>query len=183
MTEIKVKKKTLIISIVIIFILIVLFIFLNNKNSPSNEDITFTGDVGSNIGDIAPDFSLIDTEENSYSLSQFRGKKVVLAFFATWCTPCQIEANSLKQVDDETGGDKFIVYQIGVDNRENINDLKQFKSSFANNDWIIGFGFEVSQPYNVKTLDTTLIINEEGNIIYRDNGIPADIETLRGLLV
>ena len=66
---------------------------------------------------------------------------------------------------------------------DSLNDLKQFKDGFGNDDWIIGFGFDAAQQYNVKALDTTLIIDENGNIIYRDNGIPADIKTLRRLLI
>ena len=178
--EIQIKKKT--IWIVIIAIVIVgLFFFFKNDNSIGGN-VVLSGQIGSNVGDIASDFSMIDVDANQISLSQFRGKPVVLAFFATWCAPCQIEANRVKQIDDETGGNKFIVYQIGVDDRENLNDLKQFKSGYGNDDWVIGFGFDVAQQYNVRTLDTTLILDKEGNIVYRDNGIPASIGELRRYL-
>jgi len=160
-------------------VLVSILILSGCGNSSNNDTVIPTGNIGANVGDIAPDFTLNDVDGNSYTLSQFKGKPVLLAYFATWCTPCQIEANTVKQVDDETGGNKFAVYQIGVDDRENLNDLKQFKSGYGNNDWIIGFGFDVAEQYNVRTLDTTLIIDEDGIIVYRDNGIPANADVLR----
>jgi len=175
--EIKISKKTIWIVIIAIIIVGLFFFFKNDDSTGGN--VVLSGNIGSNVGDIAPDFSMTDVDDNQISLVQFKGKLVALAFFATWCAPCQIEADRLKQLDDETGGDKFAVYQIGVDNRENLNDLKQFKSGFGNDDWIVGFGFDVAEQYNVRTLDTTLIIDKNGNIVYRDNGVPASIEELR----
>lgn len=181
MTDVKIKKSTLWI-IVIIIVILGLFYFYGN-NSSFEGDFVLSGQIGSNVGDIAPDFSITDMDGNQVSLSQFKGKLVALAFFATWCTPCQIEADRLKQIDDETGGRKFIVYQIGVDNRETLSELEQFKSEYGNDDWVVGFGFDVAEQYNVKTLDTTLIIDGEGNIVYRDNGIPASLNQLRKYLI
>ncbi len=174
--EIKISKKAIWI-ILIVIVLIGFFFFF--RGGSSETEVVLTGNIGSQVGDIAHDFSIIDVDNNQVFLRQVKGKPIVLAFFATWCIPCQIEAERIKQLDDETGGDKFAVYQIGVDGKETNNDLRQFKSDFGNKDWIVGLGLDVAQQYNVRTLDTTLIIDKEGNIIYRDNGVPASVEELR----
>lgn len=181
MNEIKINKKIIWI-VVIVIVIIWAFFFFKDSNS-SNSDVILSGEVGFEVGDIAPDFSITDVNGNQISLNQFKGKPVVFAFFATWCVPCQIEAKNLRFLDDETGGEKFIVYQIGIDGREALEDLRQFKSDFGNEDWIVGFGLDIAQQYNVKTLDTTLIVDENGNIVYRDNGVPASIEELRKYLI
>jgi thiol-disulfide isomerase/thioredoxin len=180
MTDVKVKKSTMWIVIIAIILIGLFFVFRNNGSS--SGEIILSGQIGSQVGDIAPEFSMIDVEGNQVSLSQFKGKPVVIGYFATWCAPCQIEANRIKQIDDETDGNKFVVYQIGIDGRENIDDLKEFKSGFGNDDWVVGFGLDSAEQYNVRTLDTTLIIDENGNIVYRDNGTPATLEQLRRYL-
>lgn len=179
--EIKISKKTIWIALIIVALVVVFFVWDRGENSQTGN-IVLSGQTGSQVGDIAPDFSITDVDGNQISLSQFKGKPVVLAFFATWCGPCQIEANRVKQVDDETGGDKFIVYQIGVDAKESLDDLREFKTDFGNNDWVVGFGLDAAQQYGVRALDTTLIVDENGNVIYRDNGVPAEVDELRRLL-
>lgn len=176
MSDIKIKKK--IIWVIAILVIVIVGVFAFVKNSPNfvNANVVKTGNIGTSVGDIAPDFSITDVNGKTYTLSKLK-KPAVIAFFATWCTPCIVEANNVKQVDDESGN--FEVFQIGVDNRESLNDLIQFKNQYGNEDWIVGFGFDTAQIYRVKTLDTTLIIDENGIIVYRDNGIPADVDTLR----
>jgi len=178
--ELKLSKKTVWIVIIAVVLIGAFFFFRNDGSSGGN--LALSGQIGSQVGDIAPDFSITDVEGNQISLSQFKGKPVIIGFFATWCAPCQIEANRVKQIDDETGGDKFVVYQVGIDQRENLADLKQFKTNIGNDDWIVGFGFDIAQQYNVRTLDTTIIIDKEGNIVYRDNGVPATLTQLRKYL-
>jgi len=162
--EIKISKKTIWI-VVITLVVIGLFFFIRNGGNLSTGNIVMSGQIGSQVGDIAPSFPLQTIDGENIFSEKFKGKKIVIGFFATWCTPCQIEAANVKQVDDETGGDKFIVYQIGVDPKESSQQLQTFKSIFGNNDWILGIGMDVAREYNVKSLDTTFILDEEGNII------------------
>jgi len=166
--------------ILLLFLLFVIIVSGCGRNTPSSDAaVVPTGNIGFDVGDIAPDFSVTDVDGKTFTLSEAKGNSVVVAFFATWCTPCQIEANNLKKVDDESDGEKFEVLQIGVDQRESAGDLKQFKDLYANKDWIVGFGFDVAEKYNVRSLDTTVIINEDGVIVYRDNGQPASVSTLQ----
>lgn len=62
----------------------------------------------------APDFKLKDTAGNEVSLSQFRGKMVLVNFWASWCDVCKAEKRSMKQLKAELG-DELVVLSIASD--------------------------------------------------------------------
>ncbi len=64
-------------------------------NSTSEPQVS--RQVGS-VGNVAPDFTLTDMHGQKVSLSQFRGKVVVLNFWATWCPPCREEMPSMERL-------------------------------------------------------------------------------------
>jgi thiol-disulfide isomerase/thioredoxin len=65
------------------------------------------------IGTVAPDFTVQDTDK-SVTLSQFRGKPVVLNFWATWCPPCKEEVPSIVELQQKLG-DKVVILAVSTD--------------------------------------------------------------------
>lgn len=65
------------------------------------------------IGTQAPDFTVADGQ-NTVTLSQFRGKPVVLNFWATWCPPCVQEMPSMVQLQKQLG-DKVVILAVSTD--------------------------------------------------------------------
>jgi len=63
-------------------------------NSPSEPQVSQDG----LIGNVAPEFTLTDMQGQKVSLSQFRGKVVIINFWATWCPPCREEMPSMEQL-------------------------------------------------------------------------------------
>jgi cytochrome c biogenesis protein CcmG, thiol:disulfide interchange protein DsbE len=74
------------------------------------------------IGEAAPDFTVTDSQR-TVSLSQLRGKPVVLNFWASWCAPCVEEMPSLVQLQ-KVLGDKVIILAVSEDADDNA--YKQF---------------------------------------------------------
>jgi cytochrome c biogenesis protein CcmG, thiol:disulfide interchange protein DsbE len=74
------------------------------------------------IGSAAPDFTIPDGQR-SISLSQFRGKPLVLNFWATWCPPCIQEMPSLVQLQRQLGGKVTI---LAVSEDDDVNSYEQF---------------------------------------------------------
>ncbi len=74
------------------------------------------------IGETAPNFTVTDAQR-TVTLSQFRGKPVVLNFWATWCPPCVEEMPSLVELQKKLG-DKVIILAVSEDEDENA--VKQF---------------------------------------------------------
>jgi cytochrome c biogenesis protein CcmG, thiol:disulfide interchange protein DsbE len=77
----------------------------------------------SSIGNTAPDFTIQDSE-HSVTLSQYRGKIVVLNFWATWCPPCIEEMPSLVQMQKKMQDKGVTVLAVSVD--DDANDYHKF---------------------------------------------------------
>lgn len=79
-------------------------------------------------GERAPGFTLPEVPSGKLSLSQYRGKVVVLNFWATWCPPCVMETPSLEQFAEKMKHDGVVVIGVSVD--KNGQKLRQFIKSF-----------------------------------------------------
>ncbi len=73
------------------------------------------------VGDLAPDFQLEDTEGNKVSLSDLRGKVVLVNFWATWCPPCIEEMPSMERLNEVLAGDDFVM--LAINTEENGPDI------------------------------------------------------------
>ncbi len=106
-------------------------------------------DVGSERGQLAPDFEISDYDGSRHRLSDFRGQAVYVNFWATWCVPCQIELADMAALQDEFGDDLVI---ITVNRRE---PLDRAETYFRNLPLLDG-GSGVDFPVNGMDPDDTL---------------------------
>jgi cytochrome c biogenesis protein CcmG/thiol:disulfide interchange protein DsbE len=83
----------------------------------------YHGSKPAGIGVPAPDFTIKDSDR-TVGLSQFRGKVVVLNFWASWCPPCAEELPSLIQMQNEFREKGVVVLGVSVD--ENADDYQKF---------------------------------------------------------
>lgn len=149
-------------------------------NANSSENLI----LGNQTGNLAPDFTFKTIEGQSVKLSDFKGKYVLFASMATWCTPCQREAGNVRNFQNKHPELDLVVIQVDVDPNETNQDLINFKNSLGNSDWLMGFDDgTITQSYNFRTFDATIIVDPDGKIIYRDDGWPVDGQTLESLLV
>jgi cytochrome c biogenesis protein CcmG/thiol:disulfide interchange protein DsbE len=77
------------------------------------------------IGKPAPDFSLETVEGKSVSLSSFRGKPVLINFWATWCGPCKIETPWLVELQNEFASQGFEIIGISTEGEDLKSDDKE----------------------------------------------------------
>jgi peroxiredoxin len=78
------------------------------RGSPSSKTIK-------SIPTQAPDFTVIDHEGNTKKLSDYRGKVVMVNFWASWCETCEAEKPSLQRLQTELGDDDFVVLALASD--------------------------------------------------------------------
>lgn len=69
------------------------------------------------IGDEAPNFTLRDLSGNVMSLSQLRGKVVLLNFWATWCGPCRVEMPAMEQLYRTLSRREFEILAVSTDSQ------------------------------------------------------------------
>ena len=82
----------------------------------------------------AIDFTLIDIDGNTFNLSNYNGKIVLINFFATWCEPCKLEMTDLFATYEKYG-DKIIMISIDVDETESLEKIRGIKENYTA-EWI-----------------------------------------------
>jgi peroxiredoxin len=124
-----------------------------------------SGDNGVNsTNDKAPDFTLLDSKGEKISLSDYKGKIVIVDFWATWCPPCRRGIPDLIDIQKEFR-DKVVVLGISLD-IDTKDKVIPFIESFGINYPVLFASPEVVQAYgNIDSIPTTFIIDKSGNII------------------
>lgn len=128
----------------------------------------------SNIGEMAPGFSLKDINQDNVTLDSFKGEKVILLdFWASWCAPCREDFPDLKEAYDLYSSKGFEIISISKD-----NDLKSWKEAIKHD--VISKWRHVSIKENyqsnleelffVNSIPVKVLISKDGEIIGRWRG-------------
>jgi len=177
MQEIKIKKSYLIVGVIIVLAFAGLFFSQKFTGNAVKETKT-------NLGS-ATDFSLQTTSGETITLSQFKGKIVILQVMASWCPSCKLQASQIKPVYEKYAGNGLVVISLDIQpERSSLQDLKNFKTNFGG-DWYFGFYPEFINQYGIRSLDSKVIIDKNGNIAYRDDKVTTTEELesiIQGLL-
>jgi peroxiredoxin len=121
-------------------------------------------------GDMAPDFTLEDTEGNKVTLSALRGKVILVNFWATWCPPCKEEMPSMEKLNQIMADEDFVMLAINADEngRAVVPDfLKKNPHDFT---VLYDDQGAVKQDYGVYKLPESFIINKGGTIVEKVAG-------------
>ena len=126
---------------------------------------------------LAPDFTVLDWDGNEVHLSDFRGKPVVLNFWASWCGPCKMEMPDFQSKCDELAGEVVFVMVNATDGgRETVDTAKAFISE-SGYTFPVYFdtSYEAIYAYGVNAFPTTLFIDAEGYLVaYGQGAMSAD---------
>lgn len=128
--------------------------------------------VGNIHGASAPDFSLTSLDGSQIKLSDFRGKAVLLNFWATWCPPCKVEMPLFEEFQKEYGKDGLVVLGVAMDDSEPARIAKFVSDLGVNYPVLLGTN-KVSDDYgDVQYLPTTFYIGRDGAIVEKMAGLP-----------
>lgn len=136
----------------------------------------------------APEFTLTDLERKTHRLSSYRGKVVMVNFWATWCPPCRKELPSMERLWQTLKNEDFILLAVNVGEEDDL--ILPFIFSTGTEltfPILLDKPGEIIKAWPVKGLPTTFVIDRRGRIVYRAVGgremdDPQIVETLRTLL-
>jgi peroxiredoxin len=113
------------------------------------------------VGTAAEDFRLVDLEGKQQSLSQYRGKVVLVNFWATWCKPCTTEMPAMQATYDKLREKGFVVLAINeLEDEAKVRDhIKQYGHTFP---VLLDRDNKVANQFGVFGLPVSVFIDEKG---------------------
>ena len=126
---------------------------------------------GPEVGQEAPGFEIKTTDDKTIQLADYRGKYVLLDFWATWCGPCTGETPNLKAVYEEFGKrEDFVMIGLSLD-QDKEKPIAYAKEKGTQ--WIDGFlgdwgKDEVTKKYGVRGIPSIWLIGPDGKVVAKD---------------
>ncbi len=125
---------------------------------------------------VAPDFSLEALDGKSLRLSDFRGKAVLLNFWATWCGPCKIEMPWFVDLQKEYGSQGLQIVGVAMDDASKEDISKFAKDMGVNYPILIGKESVGDQYGGVPALPESFLISRDGKIVDKIIGLRGKAE-------
>jgi len=133
------------------------------------------------VGTLAPDWVLADASNKSHRLSDYRGKVVVMDFWAVWCIPCHRAMPWLEKLHTEFSKRGLVV--LGISTGEKGGDPVQLMKDRGYHYGLLLHGETISNAYAVVGLPTIYIVGVDGRIIYSGFGTNTALDTRRTELI
>jgi len=119
----------------------------------------------------APGFSLADMDGKLHTLADYRGKVVLVNFWATWCPPCRREMPALEALYLEYREQGLVV--LAINQWEDVDHVFAYMGQlevFPTFPVLFDPESRVSADYGVKGLPTSFLVNQQGRLVYRAIG-------------
>ncbi len=124
----------------------------------------------------APEWTLKDLEGRDVTSAQFKGKVVVVDFWATWCGPCVMEIPGYVEIQKKYGPDGLIIVGVSLDQKGPAH-VKKFAVARGMNYVVVMGDDKVVEAFGgVEAIPTTFIVGRDGKIVHRKTGAMAHDE-------
>jgi peroxiredoxin len=121
-------------------------------------------------GDTAQNFFLQDLQGNTVSLEDFRGRPVVVNFWATWCAPCRLEMPALQDAQDQYEDEGLVI--LAINDQESVEDVADFVDELdLRLTTLLDPDGVVSGLYNVFNFPTTVFVDADGVVTAVHRGL------------
>jgi peroxiredoxin len=128
-------------------------------------------------GTTAPDFTLVDTSGTTHTLSYYRGKTVLINFFATWCAECRYEMSQLKKLFDRYAPRGLVV--LGIDVKEKKDKVLRFQQKHGITWPVLLDGKAFCPPlYRLRGFPFNVVVDASGTIVYAGSTLPLELDAL-----
>lgn len=132
---------------------------------------------GPAVGEAAPDFTVPTWGQGDFTLSDHKGKIIVLDFWATWCPPCKASLPALQRVHRTHQGEAdLLIASVNTDRGPAQQQvvpafMKQRRYDFS---VLFDQGMRISQTYNVKSIPTMVVVGRDGAVRAVQVGLPSN---------
>jgi thiol-disulfide isomerase/thioredoxin len=125
------------------------------------------------VGSAAPDWTLKNPAGQAFTLSQLRGKVVLLDFWATWCGPCKVAMPKVQKLHERYQGKPVVV--LGINTWERSDAAAYMKKNKFTYELLLN-GDRVAEAYGVRGIPTFYIIGPDGKILHASSGFSEGTE-------
>lgn len=135
--------------------------------SKKGEETKSPPAVGVEAGFLAPDFVMKNLRGGTASLSQHRGKVVLINFWATWCGPCKMEMPSMEALYRSYSRNDFEILAVSIDTLGE-PPVRLFVEDFGFTfPVLMDEQFEVNDQYRVRVVPTSILVDRKGVVTER----------------
>ena len=150
----------------------------NANIEKNNSDSTSQNNSSEDEKIVAPDFTVLDYDSNEVKLSDFKGKTVVLNFWATWCFYCKEEMPDFNIAFEKYPDVEFLMLNATDGYQETIESAKKY---YENEGFDFNIYFDTNSQavnnYEITGFPTTIFIDKDGYVVASAGGM-IDLETL-----
>jgi thiol-disulfide isomerase/thioredoxin len=119
-------------------------------------------------GEIAPDWKLNDANGKTHTLSEYRGKVIVMDFWATWCEPCKEIMPRMQKLYEKYQDKEVVVFGVNSwEQRDPVAFMQEKRFVYS----LLLKGEEIAESYRVTTLPSVYVVGVDGRIIYSYEGV------------
>ena len=120
---------------------------------------------------IYEDVTFMDINEKNVNLNDFKGKLIILNFWATWCAPCKEEMPSLDSLQSNTKLNNLKIFPVNIGQEDKSKSERFFKELNINNlDIYIDAPITLAKKFSLRGVPTTILFNKEGKEFARIMG-------------
>jgi thiol-disulfide isomerase/thioredoxin len=136
-------------------------------------------------GKVAPGFTLADLSGNKVSLASYKGRPLVVDFWATWCGPCKVEIPWFEKLHDQYAGQGLEILGVSTDDLDRDDPAKLFTQKRDISDFVTKMHMnypillgedKVEDKWGIDAMPTTFFIDRTGKIVASTIGLaPRDV--------